>query len=125
MKAWMLAPVVIAVALVTAPVASSARNKPAALRGIGADTCRNFVRDYGKNPDVMGPEYFTWAQGFMTGANVIVAGAGVAKFRDLGGNIKAQQSYLRAYCKAHPLETFTQAVLALYDTLPILPYKPK
>lgn len=123
MKAWMLAPVLTA-AIVTAPVASPSPDDPIVVRGIGADACADFARDYAQRSNLAETQYYTWAQGFMSGANIIT---GVADdgYRDLDGDINAQQLYLRQYCDAHPHDQYTRAVFALYRSLPHRPYQPK
>lgn len=123
MKAWILAPALVAAAIVAAPVASSSPDDPAVFRGIGADTCANFARDYAQSPNVEA-KYYNWAQGFMSGANMITGVAGDG-YRDLDGDIDAQKLSIREYCDAHPSNEFTQAVVALYQSLPHRSYTPK
>lgn len=123
MKAWILAPALIAAAIVTAPVASSSPDDPAVFRGIGADTCANFAREV-RSSNVAEANFYTWAQGFMSGANMVTGVAGDG-YRDLDGDINAQKLSIRQYCDAHPSDDFAQAVVALYQSLPHRAYTPK
>lgn len=124
MKAWILAPVLIAAAIVTAPVASSSPDDPAVFRGIGADTCADFSHDYAQSSNGAEARYYNWAQGFMSGANMITGIAGDG-YRDLDGDIDAQKLSIREYCDAHPSNEFARAVVALYQSLPHRSCTPK
>lgn len=123
MKAWILAPALIAAAIVTAPVASSSPDDPAVFRGMGADKCANFAHDVQSSKGAEA-DYYNWAQGFMSGANMITGVAGDG-YRDLDGDINAQKLAIRQYCDAHPSDEFAQAVVALYQSLPHRSYTPK
>jgi hypothetical protein len=58
-----------------------------------------FGSDYRKNPSEMENFYMTWAQGFMSGMNVI----SLPQYRDLAAmSLDEQKSALRTYCDQHP-----------------------
>jgi hypothetical protein len=44
-----------------------------------------------------------------------------APFHDLSTPPASQKSKIRSYCKAHPLDTYKDAVLDLFDSLPEIP----
>jgi hypothetical protein len=59
----------------------------------------------------------------MTGFNLAAMGTrGITSpyaFRDLAGDADGKEAHIRAYCDAHPLAYYFQAVLDLFDTLPM------
>jgi hypothetical protein len=74
-----------------------------------------FGSDYRKNPSEMENFYMTWAQGFMSGMNVI----SLPQYRDLAAmSLDEQKSALRTYCDQHPLADYGIAVMYLYMKLP-------
>jgi hypothetical protein len=62
--------------------------------------------------------FFTWAQGYMTAANVALAAAG-NRYHDLSGSIDDQEAHVRRYCNSHPTASYNDAVLDLYASLPL------
>jgi hypothetical protein len=71
-----------------------------------------------KDPKMADFLFFTWAQGYMTAANVALAAAG-SRYYDLGGSIDDQEAHLRRYCSSHPTASYNDAVLDLYASLPL------
>jgi hypothetical protein len=85
--------------------------------GIGVRTCAKFADDMRTTQGAEGI-YFTWAQGFMSGVNSMLA---AGKHRDLGGkSVEAEQSFIREFCDQRPLARYLNAVEALFHTLPNL-----
>jgi hypothetical protein len=85
--------------------------------GIGVATCGEFAQDYRRNPSQAEIDYFNWAQGYMSGANVR------GDF-NLEHNLSAwfldqQREFLRRYCNEHPLANYYSAVIELYGSLPL------
>lgn len=101
--------------------AASAATDPKMEMGIGVQTCGQFAAAYRDDPHVAETIYFTWAQGFMSGQNVLVVLA-TGKTVDLSGmSMDALQASIRDYCDAHPLAMFDVAVENLYRSLPAPP----
>jgi hypothetical protein len=91
---------------------------PIAVTGFGSVTCAHFAEDYRKNPDTAELLYYSWAQGYMSGQNVVLAEAKKSA-RNLGAfSTKSQKAMLRTYCDGHPLGFFWLAVVALFESLP-------
>src|SRR4051794_40963507 len=88
-----------------------------AIMGTGAQTCGKFAADYKRDPRFVEDYNFAWAQGYMSGANVVLLTSKVG-FRDLNHlTTDGQMSFIRAYCDQHPLAQFDLAVKALFETL--------
>lgn len=86
--------------------------------GLGMHSCAEFARAYAANPTVTEDLYFTWAQGFMSGMN-LMAIAMRLPFRNIDGNGMAiHKSRIRSYCDAHPLAPYAAAVSTVYESFP-------
>ena len=85
-------------------------------RGIGTYTCGQFAQMY-KNNIRADDEFFTWAQGFMTGLNVA---SGREFTRDFSSPLENQKGAIRRYCDGHPLGGYADAVIELWKNLPRL-----
>jgi hypothetical protein len=111
----------LALSFVLATITSDLGAEKGEAYGLGTRTCAQFAQEYGnsKNPEMIESFYFTWAQGFMSGLNLIFVANNHA-FYDLGNSSMAdQKSRLRAYCSQHPLSAFFDAVMGLYKTFPV------
>jgi hypothetical protein len=85
--------------------------------GVGAATCGRIAQGYRQNPTLQEAMMMSWAQGFMSGVNVSLGGAGHS---DLGAiTFEAQKASLRNYCDEHPLAEFWEAVIDLYKKFPV------
>jgi hypothetical protein len=86
--------------------------------GVGVNLCAQFSKAYEENGAQAEAVYWPWATGMMSGLNFAsIANSNV--FRDLTGD---QGLYFRAvvsYCKAHPLATYSGAILDLYVSFPL------
>lgn len=99
---------------------SQARAEPpiAKIVGLGATPCTQFVREVTRNPKVQ-RDYFAWAQGFMSGI-LLGRPTGVDENLDLlppTFPLLKQLEFLREYCRTHPKDDFSDAVLGLYKSL--------
>jgi hypothetical protein len=89
--------------------------------GLGIKSCAEFARTYAANPEVTETLYFAWAEGFMSGINVKALSEHLTA-RDIEGSDEKMAEYksiIRSYCNAHPLATYSAAVVDLYVTLPL------
>lgn len=112
------------VTLLTATVATAAqRTTSFNAAGFGINTCSRFAHDYERSASKE-LQYFTWAQGFMSGVNlanqsVQQTQGGIIRYRDLSTqSLKNQTAYIRSYCAAHPLSEYKDAVIDLFGTMP-------
>jgi hypothetical protein len=95
--------------------------EPIELAGVGLKTCGQFAQDYRNNPDIAEALYFTWAQGFLSGVNMLAKGKGSVT-RDLASiSVEEQKSWMRHYCNEHPLERYYTGALNLSGKLQQLP----
>jgi hypothetical protein len=100
---------------------ASAADDPKMEMGVGVQTCGEFADAYRRDPHVAETIYFTWAQGFMSGQNVLVVLA-TGKTVDLSAvSMNQLEAGVREYCDAHPLAMFDIAVENLYRSLPAPP----
>src|SRR5215472_10906620 len=91
-----------------------------AIIGLGSRTCAQFAKDYRLHREAAEDGYFGWAQGFMSGFNGSLM-ARKLPTRDLAStSLKEQQIRLRLYCDQHPLNTYMQAVLDLFNVQPLV-----
>ena len=88
--------------------------------GLGTKSCGEFARDYAAHPDMVEPMYFAWAEGFLSGMNFEAFVARAPSKLLLGGSpqMTAYKQTIRVYCDAHPLAAYSDAVTALWQTLP-------
>jgi|SRR5580692_1442945 hypothetical protein len=92
---------------------------PGATMGAGTFSCAEFAKQYQKSPEHIDTTFFYWAQGYMSGMNVILV-ALKKPIHDLNAEpINAQQQTIRAFCNERPLATFLEAVQNLYEKLPL------
>jgi hypothetical protein len=105
-------------ALIATASISQAQDGEAMGRGVGYSSCALYAKRYAENLTMADFLFFTWAQGYMTAANVALAAAG-NRYHDLGGSIDDQEAHLRRYCSSHPTASYNDAVLDLYASLPL------
>jgi hypothetical protein len=112
--------IALALAILIQPTSSRADY---AFAGLGATACGKIAQDYQRNPTGIEGLMMTWAQGFMSGANIEELQNG--RYRDLQAmTIEAQEQSLRNYCDQHPMAEFVKAVFDLYFKLPLKKYTP-
>jgi len=85
-----------------------------ALMGVGAQTCGQFANLYRRAPNAVETTYFSWAQGYMSGINMMRVGTDGASQNMASISVEAQQRMLREYCNERPLADFIEAVNHLY-----------
>jgi hypothetical protein len=113
MRIWFKASTLVAI-LLAAPVSG----QQMALRGIGTTSCAEFAKAYKIDPTYAETVYASWAQGLMSGANLLTM-RDQKQFRDLGAKpYEMQMMQIRNYCDSHPLATFVSAVLDTFSALP-------
>ncbi len=78
--------------------------------GMGTHTCAQFAKDYQSDPEVMEMMYFTWAQGLMSGINLLDAMHNYPQIDTSTMSVEAQMAHIRLYCNEHPLAFYTTAV---------------
>jgi hypothetical protein len=83
------------------------------MQGIGLRTCGEFASDYRISPSNESL-YFSWALGFISGANVVLLGNGLTakNTRSMSGD--DEQQAIRQYCNDHPLASYYQVVIDLF-----------
>ena len=89
--------------------------------GMGTDSCANFGKNYQHDPQNIEAEYFTWAQGFMSGMNLVVKAIKHRNRSMDGMPLADQQRIIRQFCEEHPLSNYLSAVIELMDKLPLSP----
>jgi hypothetical protein len=95
-----------------------------AFPGMGATSCGKVAQDYQRDPNEIEKVMMTWAQGFMSGANLSEMQHG-GQYRDLQAmTLEAQESLLRNYCDEHPMAEFIKAAIELYLKQPMKKYTP-
>ena len=103
---------------------SSAASDEAYAMGPGANSCAKFAKDLAIDPMVIEATYFSWAQGYMSGMNSI-SDVIAARTRDLQAKSTVdERGAIRAFCDAHPLKLYMEAVLTLYRSLPVRDVNP-
>ena len=86
--------------------------------GPGTRSCADFARDYASVHDAE-TVYFAWAQGAMSTINSTL-GLQQHVYRNLAAvTVGEQMSFLRNYCDQHPLGNYSDAIIALMQTLPL------
>lgn len=99
-------------------VTHGAHAEASLVAGAGAFNCARFAEDYQKNPEIEGL-YLQWALGYLSGLNILAKGAGHIT-RDLASmTVDAKKAWLRNYCNAHPLASYSSAVGALAGALEV------
>jgi hypothetical protein len=95
-----------------------------AIMGPGMQSCAEFAQDFRRSPQMTETLHFVWAQGLMSGMNMMML-ALKRPMHDLNGwSISDQQSHLRLYCEQRPLSDYPRAVQSLFEALPKIPPRP-
>jgi hypothetical protein len=87
------------------------------LRGPGAQTCGEFAFDLRVNRNTENT-YFDWAEGFISGMNWADAINDHTAKNIMALSVADQKQVIRDYCNEHPLASYVEAVLDLYNRLP-------
>jgi hypothetical protein len=109
---------IVLLTVVILPALAIAGDKPPkfTIWGIGNKTCAEFGKLYRHDPEMAENVFFSWAQGYLSGANAGRVVLGGADDID-AGSVDEQQRFLRTYCDEHPLAEYNIAVSALLDKL--------
>jgi hypothetical protein len=107
--------------LMTVVSGATAQREQSGSMGIGVGSCSEFAQHYRENPQFWEGIYFSWAQGFMTGLNVLQVALKRPQ-RDLNAlPVYQQMARLRAFCDERPLAVFGEAAHSLFLALPEIP----
>jgi hypothetical protein len=107
----------LAPALLLLCLMGSVEAQPSNVVGMGTGRCQEFNSQYQKNPKVAENLYFTWVQGFMSGANIVLYKAKAPTHHIETAAEDAYRQFLRSYCDKYPLHNFIDGVLELMATL--------
>ena len=94
------------------------------VQGLGAATCAEFGKQYRVEPSGVETAYFGWAQGYMSGLNMMAQSQNLPA-RELSLDLPAQQQTIRQFCADNPLRNYMDAATHLYGKQPISPFTPK
>lgn len=90
------------------------------IQGFGATPCAEFARLYRLDPALTENQYYYWAQGYMSGLNIMSKGSG-GRMRELAGVTADHHRAIRNYCADNPLKNYMDGVLELFGKLPFVP----
>jgi hypothetical protein len=114
----MKAPFAIALTLTLLAASFAAATEQGQTVGVGADLCAEFTKAFAENPKEAERLYWSWAMGMMSGMNMAsVAASNV--YRDLIADQDIMRRATREFCTAHPLTTYSGAIVDLYVSLPL------
>jgi hypothetical protein len=85
--------------------------------GGGARTCAEFGQLYKQYPTDVETTFFHWAQGMMSGMNLVLSAHNQQTTNLALRDPPNQMEHIRVYCSQNPLAFYTQAVLDLYDAM--------
>jgi hypothetical protein len=95
------------------PIIASAAD----IYGFGAQYCSTFNENILSTPSIES-DYFTWVQGFISGANAIILSKhGQSKQVDASTK-GSQKKQIRDFCRNHPRSQYVEAAVELWTTLP-------
>lgn len=88
--------------------------------GLGVKSCAQFAKEYAVEPTLAENLYFAWAEGFLSGMNAESEAAHLPYKRIEGGDAAANtyRQAIRSYCDAHPLSSYSDAVISVFEALP-------
>jgi hypothetical protein len=104
----------IALLIVVTVAVRSAQADAIAVKGVGTNTCAEFGEFYKQSPGYWEIHFFTWAQGFMSGMNLMLAQKGQPATDLEKTSLESQQMQIRTYCDKHPLVSYMKAVIAVW-----------
>ena len=105
--------VVVGIAIVCASAAAA--EEPTLKWGLGVRSCAKFAQDFKENPELWETLYYVWAEGYMTGSNIVRISSQGKNF-DLNPYNRSEQwrrGSIREYCAANPLAPYSEAVANL------------
>ena len=110
--------IVVAVAAILLPP-TAARAEPTLKWGLGTRSCARFAQDFKQNPELWDTLYYSWAEGFMTGFNLVRSTIAKQDI-DLNPHNRSEQwrrESILEYCATHPLSPYSEAVVNLINEL--------
>ena len=87
--------------------------------GLGTRSCAKFTEDFKQNPELWETLYYSWAEGFMSGFNLVRSNIS-NKDIDLNPYDRSEiwrRETIREYCSTHPLSPYSEAVVNLINEL--------
>jgi hypothetical protein len=105
--------------------AAAAQQGGGAIMGIGMTSCAEFAKLYRQNPQATESYSFFWAQGFMSGSNLMLLALKQPLHDLTAWSVPDQQSHIRQYCDHSPLSDYAHAVGDLFRALPEIPRSAK
>ena len=90
-----------------------------AITGPGANSCDLFMKFYEQDPETRELLFFAWAQGFMSGMNVVALRlkGEVIDLRPEAYDPDRQMIFIRNFCFLHRGESYAEAVFELMTEL--------
>jgi hypothetical protein len=96
------------------------------IMGPGAQSCGEFADAYRIDRAQFERQYFSWAQGFMSGMNLGLRALGTVQPKNLATiTTDDQMAHIRRYCNEHPLAEYHEAVIDLFKTFRPSTYRKK
>jgi len=89
--------------------------------GLGMKSCAEFAKEYRAQPALTESLFFAWAEGFMSGLNLVATANSLPARRLASIDMGSAEIQIRGYCDAHPLSQYVGAVVTIYNSLPGLP----
>src|SRR5665213_3611956 len=83
----------------------------AAMTGAGLKSCAEFSEDYREAPQTGGTIGFVWAQGLMSGENMMLMELKRPRHNLNARSTQDEQDSITRYCDQHPLAKYAEAVL--------------
>jgi hypothetical protein len=99
-----------------------ARSEELPMRGFGLHACAGYLDLYRTGKEGADTVFGSWAMGFMSATNIALMSA-QERYHDLGSMpAEDQMVKIRDYCTSHPQAKFWEAVIDLYNSLPLRAY---
>lgn len=104
-----------------AALCNTAFSEPYMTMGAGTTSCAHFAKRYASDGATAEIIFFSWAQGYISGINMMSATTNKT-FKNMADDTKSQMAKIRRYCNEHPLADYSDAVLDVVQSMPLLPY---
>ncbi len=109
----------VAAALAAAMLVFQAGHAKAESAGMGPGylTCQEYNDDLKKQGGLIGLSYFTWAQGYMSGLNVMLISQKIAPVILSSMTTTEQMVAIGKWCDANPRKLYADSVFELFDRM--------
>ena len=89
--------------------------EPTVKWGLGTRSCAEFAQDFKQDPELWETLYYSWAEGFMTGFNLVRSTVAKRDFdlNPYGRSENWRRGSIREYCGTHPLSPYSEAAANL------------